>query len=54
MRPTDAPGDPAWEPEPLELPVDDDPPRRRIREGADEGEDHSGPPGSYVIVIDLN
>ena len=49
--PIDVPGERAWEPEPLELPVDD--PRRRIRENADESDDTSDLPGRCVIVIDL-
>jgi hypothetical protein len=52
----DVPGTHEWEPEPLELPVDDDPPRRRIREQGEDADadDTSDLPGSYVIVIDLN
>jgi hypothetical protein len=46
----DAPG---WQPDPLELPLDDEEPRRRIREREDD-EEPSDLPGSYVIVIDLN
>ncbi len=47
----DVPGELAWEPEPLELPVES--PGRRIRENADEADDTSDLPGRYVIVIDL-
>ncbi len=47
----DVPGERAWEPEPLELPVEE--PRRRIQEHADEGDDSADLPGRCVIVIDL-
>jgi len=38
-----------WQPEPLELPIESEPPQQR----RPDGDSHGDLPGSHVIVIDI-